>query len=217
MSTAQNRRRRFFIDKPLQVRYMLVVALPLLTITLVAIFGFYIAIWGRVLESFSNEQTRNDMLTAARMVQYDEARHQRLAEPKFSSLSFFKETEKLSARQREVFKTLLDETNRSLLWKLAILFALVAWGTIYASHKIAGPLYRFSKAFDEIENGNYRERIYLRKRDEGHPVAKECNEAIEATDKLLSDIKKKASDPDTVQAVAQIKEKLSGIKTSTDV
>jgi hypothetical protein len=67
---AQNRRKQFFINKPLQVRFMLAVVIPLLFINLVAIAGFYFGIWGKVLDSFSDEKTLNDLVTASRMVEY---------------------------------------------------------------------------------------------------------------------------------------------------
>lgn len=213
-----NRRKRFFINKPLQIRYMLVVSVPLIVISLVALFGFYLGIWGKVLNAFSDEQTRNDLLTASRMVEYDQARYAKTpSAPEFSILSLFKETEKLSQRQREVFKDILEETNRALLWKFILILFLVAWGTIYISHKIAGPLYHLSKALGEVEKGNYRSRVYLRKGDEGHPVAKEFNDAVDATDRLLSDLKNAARDPNPAQALTRIKEKLGPIKTSADV
>lgn len=212
---AQNRRKHFFIDKPLQLRFMLTVVLPLLLINLAAIAGLYFGIWGKVLGAFSNEQTLSDLVTASRMVEYDQARHP-VASADFSTLSFFKQTEKLSHRQREIFKKILDETNRSLVWKLLLLLVLLGWGTIYISHKIAGPLFRFSKAFDEIEKGNYRTRIVLRKRDEGQLVAQEFNEAIEKTDHLLSNLKALALEKDAPQAVEKIKEKLSAVQTSAN-
>ncbi|HNX69163.1 MAG TPA: hypothetical protein PLL75_02200 [Candidatus Omnitrophota bacterium] len=212
---AENRRRHFFINKPLQIRYMLFATLPVLLITAVALVGIYLGIWGKVLDAFSNEQTRNDMVTASRMIEYEQARHPETTAG-FSSLSLFKQTEKLSERQREVFKDILNETNRSLLWKFGLLLFFIAWGTIFVSHKIAGPLYRFSKAFHDVEKGNYRARIFLRKLDEGHPVAKEFNAAIEKTDRLLSDIKRLSAENDAPQAVAKIKEKLSTIQTSAD-
>ena len=211
-----NRRKHFFINKPLQLRYMLFVTAPLLLITLVAIFSIYIGIWGQVLDAFSDQQTREDLLTASRIVEYEQARHPATAES-FSALSLFKQTEKLSQRQREVFKDILKETNRSLLWKLVLLLAFIAWGTIFISHKIAGPFYRFSKAFEEVSKGNYRTRIFLRKRDEGHPVAQKFNDALGATDNLLSGIKQASQDADAGQAVIKIKEKLSKVQTSADV
>ena len=215
---AENRRRHFFINKPLQLHYMLAVIAPLLIINTVAIFGFYIGIWGKVLDAFSDEQTRNEMVTASRMIEYDQARHfEAPASSDLSSLSLFKQTEKLSQRQREVFQNILNDTNRSLLWKFVLLLLFTAWGTIFVSHKVAGPLYRFSKALDDMGNGNYRARVFLRKGDEGHPVAQEFNEAFDKTDRLLSDLKSSVQEKDPARAVQLIQEKLSKIQTSSDV
>ena len=212
-SMAQNRRKHFFINKPLQIRFMLAVIVPLFLINLVALASLYLGIWSKVLETFSNEQTLNDLVTASRMVEYEQARHP-VATQNFSSLSFFKQTEKLGQRQREVFWGILDETNRSLLWKFSLLLFFLGWGTIFISHKIAGPLFRFSKAFNEVEKGDYRSRVFLRKLDEGHPVAREFNSAMEKTDHLLSAIKSLSQEKDAPQAVAKIKEKLSTVQTS---
>jgi len=150
------------------------------------------------------------------MVEYEQARRPVVVQD-FSALSFFKQTEKLSQRQREIFKGILNETNRSLLWKFGLLLFFLGWGTIFISHKIAGPFFRFSKAFNEVENGDYRTRVYLRKRDEGHPVAQEFNEAMEKTDHLLSDLKILSKEKDAVQAAAKIQEKLSSVQTSHNV
>ena len=215
-SMTQNRRKHFFINKPLQIRFMLAVIVPLLLINVVALAGLYFGIWSKVLDTFSNEQTLNDLVTASRMVEYDQARHPAHSQD-FSSLSFFMQTEKLSQRQREIFKGILDETNQSMLWKFLLLLFFLAWGTIFISHKVAGPFFRFSKAFNEIEKGNYRARVFLRKLDEGHPVAQEFNEAMEKTDHLLSSLKTLAQEKDVPQAVTKIKEKLSTVQTSADV
>lgn len=210
---SQNRRKYFFINKPLQLRYMLAVVIPLFLINLVVIMGIYFGVWGKVLDTFSDEQTLNDLTTASRMVEYEQAQHPNPSQD-FSSLSFFRQTEKLGQRQREVFKKILDETNRSLIWKFFLLLAFVALGTIFVSHKIAGPFFRFSKAFNEVEKGDYRARINLRKRDEGHPVAQEFNDAMEKTDLLLSSLKELTLEKDAPQAIAKIKEKLSTAQTS---
>ncbi len=212
----QNRRKHFFINKPLQIRFMLAVIIPLSLINLVALAGLYFGIWSKVLETFSNDQTLNDLVTASRMVEYDQARHPATAEH-FSSLSFFLQTEKLSQRQREIFKGILDDVNRSLFWKFSLLLVLLGWGTIFISHKIAGPFFRFSKAFNEVERGDYRSRVSLRKWDEGHPVAQEFNEAMEKTDRLFSDLKTLSHEKDTPRAIAKIQEKLSSVQTSANV
>ena len=214
-SMAQNRRKHFFINRPLQTRFMLAVIVPLILINLVAIAGFYFGIWGKVLDSFSDEKTLNDLVTASRMVEYEQARRP-VGLQELSSLSFFKQNEKLGQRQREILNEILHETNRSLVWKFSLLLVFVAWGTIFISHKIAGPLFRFSKALDEIEKGDYRTRVSLRKLDEGRPVALEFNEVMEKTDRLLSDLKTLTREKDASQAIARIQEKLSGIQTSAN-
>ena len=211
-----NRRKNFFINKPLQTRFMLAVIVPLLLINLVAFIGLYFGIWAKVLDSFSDEQTRNDMLTASRIVEYDQAHHPEI-QAGISSLTFLKQTEKLSQRQREVFGRILSETNRSLFWKFSLLLVLIAFGTIFISHKIAGPLYRLSDASREIEKGNFRARVALRKMDEGHSVAQEFNHAMESTDRLLSNLKSIANESDAPQALARIKEKLATLQTGADV
>jgi hypothetical protein len=211
----QNRRKHFFINKPLQIRFMLAVIIPLFLINLVALAGLYFGIWSKILETFSDEQTLNDLVTASRMVEYEQARHP-TASQDFSSLSFFKQTEKLSQRQREVFKGILDETNRSMFWKFSLLLFFLGWGTIFISHKIAGPFFRFSKAFNAVEKGDYRSRVTLRKLDEGHPVAQEFNAAMEKTDLLLSNLKALTREKDAPEAVAKIKEKLSVVQTSAN-
>ncbi len=211
-----NRRKHFFINKPLQIRYMLFVTVPLLLICAIAILGFYMGIWGQVLEAFSDDQIRNDLLTASRMIEYEQARRPEAGSAPFSSLSFFKETEKLSLRQREVFKEILEKTNRSLLPKFLLILVLIAWGTIYISHKIAGPLFHFGKVFKEMAQGNYRIRVHLRKSDEAQSVAEEFNKALQNTDHLLGEIKNAAKEEEPAKAIAQIKDKLSHIQTSVE-
>jgi len=213
---AENRRRHFFINKPLQLRFMFAVILPLILINLVAIAGIYFGIWSKVLDTFSDEKTLSDLVTASRMVEYEQARRPSLGQD-LSSILFFKKNEKLGQRQRELFKEILDETNRALLWKFAILLVFVGWGTIFVSHKIAGPFFRFSKALADVEKGDYRARIFLRKLDEGHPVAREFNSAMGKTDLLLSDLKSLAHEKDAPRAIAKIQEKLAAIQTSANV
>lgn len=43
---------------------------------------------------------------------------------------------------------------------------LAAVQTIFSSHRVVGPMYRFEKAVEELKSGNYAIRIRIRKRDE---------------------------------------------------
>ena len=86
------RRKHYLINKPFQLRYMAYFTLPLLIIAGLALFSFYLTVWGSVLDAFSDEKIRNDFLTASRITEYEAARFQK-AEPSAFGL-FFKEANK---------------------------------------------------------------------------------------------------------------------------
>jgi methyl-accepting chemotaxis protein len=213
----RERRRHFLVNRPLQFRYMFTITFAILVITAVSLTSLYFGIWGGILDAFSDERTRNDLLIASRLQQYEEARHTK-AEPQdsFSPLSFVRQAERLSERQREIFKEILDQTNRNLVGKLLLLFALIAWGTIYLSHKIAGPLYHFQKVFDQIAQGDLAVRCHLRKFDEAKSVATSLNHALEVLDQKLLLLKMilRENEQRPEQLVSRLKEELSKFKTS---
>lgn len=213
----KERRKHFLINKPLQLRYMSYITLTLVTISLVALAGLYLGIWGSILDSFSEASVRNDLLTAARLTQYEAARYPTQDEA-FSSLSFFKQTEKLSQRQREIFKSILDESNKKLLLKLLLLFFFIAWGSIFLSHRIAGPLYRFHVTLEELQKGNLTTRIRLRKGDEGKFIAEDFNRALTILEdhivRLKNLVRNQEKKPNEI--VPEIREELGTLKTRVD-
>lgn len=199
---------------------MVYTTLPVLAITSVIIFGVYLGIWGGVLDAFSNEKLRNDMVFASRMTEYEEARASQFNIAEESpTLLLLKQSGKLSVRQREVFKDVLDETNKKLLPKFLVLLFLVAWGSIFISHKIAGPFYRFQITLDEMSKGNFRSRMHLRKGDMGqNTVGTGFNAALKFLDatfaRLKNIIRNQENNPE--QMTRELKEELSKIKTSED-
>ncbi|MBF0485357.1 MAG: methyl-accepting chemotaxis protein [Candidatus Omnitrophica bacterium] len=50
--------------------------------------------------------------------------------------------------------------------------------TLFVSHKIAGPLFRFKQTFKELSEGNFSSQVKLRKDDQLHEVATEFNQMI---------------------------------------
>ena len=211
------RRSHFLINKPLQLRYMAYLTATLLIVSGAIILSLYFGIWGGLLDAFSDIQIRNELLIASRISEYEDARvSTRSTSP--TSINFFKQSEKLSQRQQEVFKGILDQTNRELVPKFFLLLFLIAWGSIYLSHKVAGPLYRFHKALEELEAGNFKTRIHLRKFDEGHFIEDRFNQTVEHFDRLFSSLKnmvrENESNPERIKI--RLKEELSKIQTSAD-
>lgn len=199
---------------------MIYTTLPVLAITSVIIFGVYLGVWGGVLDAFSNEKLRNDMVFASRMTEYEEARTSRFKLSEESpTLMLLKQSGKLSTRQREVFKDVLDETNRKLLPKFLVLLVLIAWGSIFISHKIAGPFYRFQITLDDMAKGNFRPRLHLRKGDMGQKtVGVGFNAALKFLDNTFAKLKNiiRSQENDPAQMTRELKEELSKIKTSED-
>lgn len=195
---------------------MAYIVMPLFFILTISLLSLYFGIWGSVLDAFSNERLRNDLLVASRLTEYEQARLPHQGEK--SALIFFKQTEKLSERQKEVFRDILNETNKRLFLKFLLLLFFIGWGTIFISHKIAGPLYRFHHALETIEEGNFRFRIHLRKGDEAKPLAKRFNQTLEYLDHIFSRLKnivrENEDNPDRLKA--RLKEELSRYKTSAD-
>lgn len=213
----KNRRKQIIINRPFQLRFMAYISLPLLLITLLTLIGLYLGIWGSVLEVFSDHQLRNDLVTASRLTQYEEAR-QRPGLRDLESLSFFNETEKLSLHQREAFRNILDEVHRKIFPKFLLILLFIAWGSIFISHKIAGPLYRYQKILEELEKGNVGIRVNLRKSDEGKILAARFNQTLSALDSMFQRLKAilKEHESDPERMAGRLKEELSKIKTSAD-
>jgi len=213
----KERRRQFLIDKPLQLRFMFTVTLVLLLVTSASLVAVYFGIWGNVISSFSDEQLLNDMVTASRLEQYEEARRPTAPPESFSSLSLFRQAERLSDRQREVFKEILNRTNHDLAGKFFLLLIMIAWGTIFLSHKIAGPLFRFQQVLLQLGQKDLSVRCKLRKFDEAKSVSEAFNLAVESLDQSVSRIKKMAEGnagaPD--RNLSQLKEELSKFKTTS--
>lgn len=214
----RERRRNFLINKPLQLRYLATLTVIVLIILFVSLGSAYLGIWGGVLDAFSDERIQNDLLTASRLQQYEEARYPRMPDTGFSTLSFFAQAERLSNRQREVFREILNETNGKLAGKLFLLLIFLAAGTLFISHKIAGPLYRFQNILDQMAQGDLQVRCHLRKFDEAKLVAQTFNKALESLDgrvsRLKQIIRENEKHPDCLLPL--LKEALSHFKTSAD-
>lgn len=211
---SKNRRRQFFINKPFQLRYMLYVSLPLVVVCGISFFSLYLGIWSDIMGSFTDQKVQEDLITATRMVQYEEVRQNTAPN---NVLSVFKSAEKLGSRQREIFKEILDKANRNISIKIGLLLFFIAWGTIYISHKTAGPIYHMRRIGREFEKGNYKARIFLRKWDEAHPLAEQMNSTYEALDKRFGKIKKWAREKPPEEAVALIQKELENTQTHDPV
>ena len=182
--------------------------------------SMYFGIWGSVLRELSDEGIRNKLIVANRIYQYEKARELDTGvEASQTSLNFIRETELLSQKEREIFQEILRRTNKHLFIYLIPLFIFIGWGTIFLSHTIAGPLYRFDQCFKDIQNGNLTTRARLRKYDEARELSKSFNEMAENLDSQISTVKKAAGEilssaSPSNSSKETLEETLAGFKTS---
>jgi signal transduction histidine kinase len=65
--------------------------------------------------------------------------------------------------------------------------------TIFVSHKVAGPIYRFEKTCHDVIAGNYSDTVKLRKGDDMQNLSHLLNEAIQVTRQRFATL---ANEPD---------------------
>ena len=77
----------------------------------------------------------------------------------------------------------------STIWPPLVVVALIFfYHSMVYSHRIAGPLYRFRKVFEEVQDGNLRARAVLRTRDLLHREAQALNSMVEATEERVEGV-----------------------------
>jgi nitrogen fixation/metabolism regulation signal transduction histidine kinase len=98
---------------------------------------------------------------------------------------------------------------QSLMWifgiGILIIVVQIALLTIFFSHKLAGPIYRFEKMCHTLIEGNYTDKIYLRRGDEMQNLAKLINEVIRTTDERLTALRDAKTEEEKNRVVSSLK------------
>ena len=161
-------RKHFFIDQKFQGRYMVTFLIPMLVLLVFMIFTLYL----------SSQAIIN---TTVRIIKYDveskislqlQDQQQPTIERYESLLDSIQKYLRTFSNNRDFRKNLMS----SLLWVFGIGVFLVVIQivllTIFFSHKVAGPVYRFEKVCNNIINGIYTDEIRLRQGDEMQNLAR---------------------------------------------
>lgn len=178
------RRRRYFIKAGLQLRYMSVITLCMLVASFIVGYLLYFGIWTAVIPEFSEVKLAEKLQIASRMRDYEQARRG-IQEDK--ALSMFREAKLLSAHEQTAVADILKTANLKLIPKLIIFILAVAFASIFISHKIAGPIYRFEKQAKAIGEGDLTLKFKLRKGDE-------LKELADTLDKMVGALRDKVKD-----------------------
>jgi nitrate/nitrite-specific signal transduction histidine kinase len=178
------KRRHYYIDHKFQGRYMLTFFIPM-----VIMLGFMLATLYFGAQAIVNTTTRilsRDVENSVTLALQDQASPS--AEQYRRALSDVAGCVKEFWQSRELKREMLA----TLLWifgaGLFIVIVQIVLMTVFFSHKVAGPVYRFERALHEWIEGRYTGAIRLRRGDELQNLAGLFNDAQAATRGRLYDL-----------------------------
>jgi nitrate/nitrite-specific signal transduction histidine kinase len=193
MEDAQKvKRKHVFINRKLQGRYMVTFLIPMLIMFVFMILTLYFA-------------AHSIIYTAAVIVKEDVQNIVTIQSQDAEELP----VESYKKIIKDINNYLLEFSENkkyrsavlmSLLWVFGIGFFLIIIQlvllTIFFSHKLAGPIYRFETVCHNILNGKYTDKIVLRKGDDMQNLANLLNEVIAKTRTIIRGLKSAESDED---------------------
>jgi hypothetical protein len=174
-------RKHFFIDQKFQGKYMVTFLVPMLVLLIFMIFTLY----------FSSQAIIN---TTVRIIKFDleskiSVQLQDQQQPSVESYEVLLKNIQNYLRTFAGNKEFRQNLMGSLLWVFGVGVFLVVIQmvllTIFFSHKVAGPVYRFEKVCNNMIRGIYTDEIRLRQGDEMQNLARLLNEAVKCTRERL--------------------------------
>lgn len=81
---------------------------------------------------------------------------------------------------------------------LGVVSLIVIFVTLYISHKIAGPMFRFEKEIQIIAQGNLSSMIVLRKKDQVKEMADSLNQMTKSLNKKISEIHREVNNLESI-------------------
>lgn len=174
-------RTHFFIDKKFQGRYMLTFLIPMFIMLLFMLGILYLASQTIIQSTIRTLKQNVDSKIVSEL---QDTRNPAPEQYKVA-LEGVNEYIRTFADSKEYQNNVLS----ALLWVvgggLLLVIIQIVLLTVFFSHKVAGPIYRFEKACNSVIEGDYTSEIKLRKGDEMQNLATLLNEAIKVSGNRL--------------------------------
>ncbi|MBI4978166.1 MAG: HAMP domain-containing protein [Spirochaetes bacterium] len=165
-------RKQYFINKDLQLRIMRDVFFTVLVLTFVLSLSIYYVVNSRLTKSVELGKNSIENIDAGRGTS---------AVTRVKHMA--KDTRIIDVTKDNMYVDIIK------IFVLNIVFSLlvVVFSFMFISHRIAGPVYRFSKAFDALREGDLSVTVNLRKKDELKDLADKFNVMmLDMNDKMLA-------------------------------
>lgn len=182
MADGKHKRKNYLIKSGFQLKYTVSIVTLLLAVMVITGAGMYLGMWGSIIANFNKFKVSEELETAKRITDYEGARYQK---GDYRLEKIFREAEILSGQQRRALKEALDAVNRNLLPKVIALAAVIFVAGIFASHRIAGPLFRIEKSAEAIRRGDLTVNFHVRRGDEMKQTAHILDDMV---DTLQADV-----------------------------
>ncbi|MDG5813914.1 hypothetical protein QA601_02405 [Chitinispirillales bacterium ANBcel5] len=183
-------RKRFFINRNIQGRYMVTFMVPMIIFLAFMLFTLYFA--SEAIINSTMRIVRSDMESTIAYTLQDQV------EPgveQYKALTNQLQEYVSSFSANNVFRReLLGSLMVVVTVGMVLIIAQIVLLTIFFSHKLAGPVYRFEKACKSIIDGDYTNEIKLRKGDQLKNLAELLNEAIRVTRERMLTLSSKDQD-----------------------
>jgi len=183
-------RKSFFIDRNIQGRYMLTFLIPMLVMLAFMLLTLYTA--SQTIISTSSKIMKREIENTIAAETQDKL------EP--TAEQYSRAMEKIRAKVRDFgdIGDIKKEFAGTLIWVFGAGILLVvfqiAMMTVFFSHKLAGPVYRFEKACRSVINGSYDDVIHLRKGDQMLDLSLLLNEAFKISGQRIAVLEAKVAE-----------------------
>ncbi len=105
--------------------------------------------------------------------------------------------------------SIVNMVNLRILFSMLLVAPLIVIIGIFASHKIAGPIFRIEKFLGSMADGDYSSPIILRKNDELIPLANGINKVV---DSVKATVKREKTQLDKISASSENLRKIAESK-----
>jgi len=194
-------RKHFFIDRKLQGRYMATLLIPMLIMLV-----FFLVVLYSASQSIVGTTTR---IIKEEIENKIAGQLQDQQNPSVESYQALVNAIKSYIRDFSSDAKYRKAVVGSLMWifgvGILIIVIQIALLTIFFSHKLAGPVYRFEKICHSLINGNYTEKIYLRRGDEMQNLAHLLNDVIRTTNERLASLRDAKTEEEKNKVVSALK------------
>jgi nitrate/nitrite-specific signal transduction histidine kinase len=194
-------RKHFFIDRRMQGRYMMTLLIPMLIMLVFFLIVLYSA-------------SQSIVATTTRIIK-EEVENKIAAQTQDQQNPSVDAYQALISNIKSYIRDFSSDVKyrkavlQSLMWifgiGILIIVVQIALLTIFFSHKLAGPIYRFEKMCHTLIEGNYTDKIYLRRGDEMQNLAQLINEVIRMTDERLTALRDAPSGEERNRIVSKLK------------